>query len=643
MLRLGLVLLSAALLAPASAAAFDETSPLAVKGRADCMRPTGAPGEVMTSNHSGARFLHASRDGLVTGETVRLGGAVYSCAAADGRPNGAGVVAAAPETRGVYAAVREPGGTWGAAVAVAERDDWWSEEVAVAVSDRGDAIVVWTEVRVGDSGPGNSRVRVARRPPGGTFGAPEVLAGTPVDALTTGIAATGDAVVLWTTRERTRAPQRDAVMVATATGGAPFAPATRVGDLRRHSTASLAVAQDGHALVALADGEALLVAERAPGATFGAPARVGEARDPLGVQTSAALATGGAAAVAWSGAGLGGVGIITRAGPGAFAPSRTLVAGEPRITYDVYEGILGAIVPKPAGSWVYGGAAPRASLTGDGRALVSWTGPQADRGVTRRRAHLAAVPLDGRPVVSHTAGGALEDVQNVHGLVLADGTPAVVWTDDPVDAPIGYRLRLAADGASAPAAAPPRVRVGSPASRMVKDNWLVLPVSCGSPCEVSGRVAGASNAGGVLRLDRAGSGRLWLEAYGAPIAPRRLGRVRIRLSVSARGGVQVAKRTLALRLVRPADPPPAPLRALRAVRRGDTIRVSWHVDRPVADIGIAVTGSTSPAWTVEPVVSTAIGAARTGQSSFSATLRGAKGVRWVTIRGIGAPVPIRVR
>jgi hypothetical protein len=326
MLRLGLVLLSAtALLGPASAGPtpFSTTVPITLDGRSECTRATGTPGEVMTSNPEGAQFVHASRDGLVTGERVELGGPLeFSCARAESRPNGAGVVAGAPQSEGVYVAVRAPGRTWGALVQLASDDDEWvDDDVSVGVSDRGDAIVVWNEVRVTAQGTRLNRVRASRRPAGGSFGAPEVLSRQRHPALMAAIAANGDAVVLWTTAVPNHLPLRQTVHVALAQSGGAFAPAVNVGELRPPSTPALAMGADGHALVAFGGKTSLLVAERAPGQPFGALAPVPGADDPLGVQPTAALGAAGGAAVAWSGIGLGGIGIVTRTGPGAFLPA----------------------------------------------------------------------------------------------------------------------------------------------------------------------------------------------------------------------------------------------------------------------------------------------------------------------------------
>ncbi len=87
--------------------------------------------------------------------------------------------------------------------------------------------------------------------------------------------------------------------------------------LPSNATASLAVAPSGAALISFADREHVFAAERAPGGAFAAARPIATAHDPLGSRTTAAIDDAGAA-VAWSGAGLGGVSATTRSATGAF-------------------------------------------------------------------------------------------------------------------------------------------------------------------------------------------------------------------------------------------------------------------------------------------------------------------------------------
>ena len=151
----------------------------------------------------------------------------------------------------------------------------------------------------------------ARRPAGGAFGPPELLATTnQPDRVEVGIAGNGEAFVLIAAPVTDRPPMRVAVQVAIGAPGAAFA-LVPVGEARWRSRPALAVGPDGRALVTSTDGRSVLAVERPPGGAFGAPVAVGPAGgDLVGVVTSAALDASGAAVVAWRGVLQGGVWMI---------------------------------------------------------------------------------------------------------------------------------------------------------------------------------------------------------------------------------------------------------------------------------------------------------------------------------------------
>ena len=260
--------------------------------------------------------------------------------------------------------------------------------------------------------------------------------------MSAGITGDGEPIVVWS------APKTRAVWkVTAAVGGAT----TELGDVPWRSQPALAVAPDGHALATYADDRGLHVSERAPGGAFGAPVRVAAIRDPLGGRTRAQLAPDGRAVIATAGIALGGVRAVTREPGAAFSAPVTLAAADRTMSNDVF--LNGQSSLAPPGRWGFGGADITATLTADGRALVSWVG-------TTRAAILATL-AGGAPALQ-TFGGDLADASFARAVLLADGTPALVWGEAQTNS--AFRLRLAADGATGSSATPPDVRIGTPKS-----------------------------------------------------------------------------------------------------------------------------------------------------------------------------------
>ena len=374
------------------------------------------------------------------------------------------------------------------------------------------------------------RISAARRAPGAVFGAAEALTGTLSEApedLTAQLSTDGDAVVMWSLESGNvrSLPYEVSVEVASARAHGAFSAPTRLGRREWFSSPALAVAPDGRALVALADGTSLFVAERPPAGAFGAPVRVAAAADDFGVATSIAIGSAGDAAVAWRDLGHSAVSVVTRRAGGTFGAPVTVVPAVPLESFDPFywsETYSASILP--AGNNLAASNPVRTTLTPDGRAVLAWVGPRVQRGIVQQTARLATVPLGGGPAVSHTAGGVLENADAAFPLVLADGTPALAWTKS---YPGGdSRLHLALEGAQSGAEpSAPRVRVGAPTKTVLKsDDALTLSVTCSGPCLVRAQVVNAPRAGDTLELTRAGSGRLHLYAGPAPIAPRRRGR-----------------------------------------------------------------------------------------------------------------------
>jgi hypothetical protein len=97
--------------ATASAAPFGELPSTAVSGSATCLRATGAPGELVRSSPSGARFLNVTSAGATDAGGVVTGVASAECPRVAARPNGAGIVAKPAQGCGSRRASRvAPGG-----------------------------------------------------------------------------------------------------------------------------------------------------------------------------------------------------------------------------------------------------------------------------------------------------------------------------------------------------------------------------------------------------------------------------------------------------------------------------------------------------------------------------------------------------
>ncbi len=372
------LLICGVLAAPANAADLGELTPLSVRGSEDCGGPTGAPGELVVRTTTGVRFVTATRAGFQPGQALNLGKG-FACSVVKVRPSGAGVVVGQLDGR-IVAVVRDPGGAWGApltVVPITETSPTLS--VTADVSDRGDVIVAMKAFTVDVkalNAPPKSRFLVARRAPGGTFGAVEQI-GVPAVALGdihAGIAATGEAVVVTTLAARHRQPPFQVpVQARLAPSGQTFGAPVHIADTRVFSSPALAVAADGRALIAAASGASMVVAERAPGAGFGPATPVGSAGEGGLVSPFAGIAPDGAAAVAWTRLLPGDLQIVTRTVPGAFSPpvlASHIAAGFAADDDPFYlsESFFAAI--SPFGTFFSGGEDPL-TLTPDGHAVLA--------------------------------------------------------------------------------------------------------------------------------------------------------------------------------------------------------------------------------------------------------------------------------
>src|SRR5262249_19118736 len=159
------------------------------------------------------------------------------------------------------------------------------------------------------------------RPAGGAFGLPETLDDKGMLAFDSdveaGIGADGGAVALWGRTVASGRSARTTAMASIAAPGAPFGAPARVAPQIPRPT-PLAVAPDGRALAVVQDDDGVGVAERPPGGAFGPVTNVGPRSFGLN-PPAVALRGDGAALIAWGGDDeMTGVGAVRRPGPGAF-------------------------------------------------------------------------------------------------------------------------------------------------------------------------------------------------------------------------------------------------------------------------------------------------------------------------------------
>jgi hypothetical protein len=598
--------------------------------------PTGAPGEVAIGSTSGARFLQATRTGFVAAGEVKAGEG-FTCGGVISRPNGAGVIAGTQYYGDeVVAVVRDPGGTWSAPIAVAQRAGWNPDTVVGAVSDRGDVAVAWVEER--ERPEPAIRVRIAQRAPGQAFGPAKVVQTsngmTFPSSVDVAVTNTGEAVVTWTALDvsgkgEALASANVAVVAPDGTVGAP-----KTVEITRSGGTSLSVASDGRALLTYINSGHVTFIERAPGAAFGEPVKLARVTDPAGGVAITRLHDSGAAAIAWTGHLLGQVRIATRPGIGGFRPAVTVAEGrklpkdeDPFWRSDAFLALLGSDSPMDYSSIFFLDDA--LVLTEDGRALLGMTttaNPRAEVYVAR----MATVPLAGPAALGAGAGGEFDVPVLPQPLVLADGSPALSWISDVEEN--RFTLHLATENATRPAAGPaPRVRFGAPVKRVLAYNEaLRLPIRCSGPCSVRAHMVGNQGSDGQTTLHRAGNGVVRVHPGVNPITNKRAGgTVRIRVSYGAPGTVTPQTQTITVR-VRLANTPLPRIVDLKAVRRGERVRVTWRMRNAPRLAAIIVTGSRDRddkgnPHVLEPVV------IERSQKSYRVDLP-ADRVRYVTLR-----------
>jgi hypothetical protein len=681
------------LAAPAGAAGQSwAESPALGLGRsavATCLRPAGPVRAALLgplSRSSTATDLIAPAAG---GPTL-LGrvalGWLDDCPAVAGEPGGNVLVAGAARVgrgrrgprpaRAVRAAAAGPDGSFAAPQELARVPADVGVTLAAAVSSRGDALVAWIE-QTPVLGPAlalrgaRTRLLVARRAPGGAFGAPETVVpeqrlplGTGRLPLAAGLDAAGRATVAWGLPRA--APSRTSgladLQAASALPGQPFGPAQRLDDafLDEDEDLSLAVAGDGRALVAhrgLPGG--IEVFERPPGIDPFALAAHFDEGGPPGAQPAVALGAGGAAVVAWrSGAPAfrGAVRASLRAGPGPFPAPVEVAAATGGQVLSLRAASFSAELPRrPEPPVDPDGGRVRALLGGDDRVTLSWVGPRQGGGFDRPpAAHVATGSLSaglGAPVVP---GGPARAADGAAPLL--DGAAlGLLWTDNRTEGPgargleaaVGRgRLHLAREPAApAPEPSPPSLTVTADRQELHWGQPLRLGVICDRPCDLRAVVlrprGSVPIAVGTASLARPGRTALRVRpGSGEHIAPRGGGRVRVRVLATVPGGTLPATARLRVAVGRRPVPPLLAPFAVRARRTaaGD-VRVTWRTAARADRVNFVVEGrrrrATRSAGPADIV--------RGGRKRFRARLTGpaAPRVRWVVVRAVHRDPPFR--
>ena len=609
-------MLSTLLAAGALALAAPATGPLGelpvhtTTHGAACLRATGTPGELIRKTPSTFALLTAGPSGVAT--SANLLAHADGCPVTAARANGAGVIAyttSSEATDDVRAFLRDPGGRWadaGIVMPVTQTDDAGSgalvlnsagPTVASAIAPGGRALVAGSMLS-GPAATPTAAVDVAWRAPGGGFAPAQTLAsarttGTVAPSVLAGMSAAGEAVVAWSLQP-TDATKPRTLWVAIAPAGGPFGAPVQVGELRQSSPFSLAVADDGRALLAFASGDDVRVAERSPGGAFAAATVVGRADDPFVVLPAAALRADGAAVVVWTELLRGRASEVTRDAPGPFGAPQPLAPPVPLELhgFDVYLSFIATLFGV-AGEVGLGGdvpddqtaANPRATYGPDGRPLITWGGYAERDGV-----HWPA-PQVSSAAGTQVLGSELRDVGSMTPLVTADGRVAAAWTDND-DAGRSGRVHVAVQGVPIPAdPRAPHVTVRGPRSHVLdKSSRLSLRVTCDAACDVRVQVADSLDATGTLTLSHAGHSELVLEPTIKPIAPLRTGPVRLLVRSGAPGAGHAREQTTTLRLRRRPGSPVPVVHDLVARRSGSRVIVTFRTAPEAAGDQLWVVG-----------------------------------------------------
>lgn len=606
------------LAAPALAARWGERPFTPTRGNsgATCLRSAGPNGQIAVTGPLHRRsldidFLRATPAGLRRDGHARIPPPDFDCPAVAAGADGTAVVASfsflAP--RGVpkvAAAVRDAGGHFGRARTVS-RGFSFATDVLAAAGAGGDVAVAWVE-----QNGRRTKLKVARRHPTGSFGAPVTIAtfsGKGDNALepraAIAVDGAGTTTVTWLVGRFTRS----SLFVTSATRNGPFRHARRIARrLFEVYDPELDVTPSGRALITVDSVGPIRLFERH--AAAGAFRHSRTIRGPHGGimdGSSTSLKDDGTALVAWQfeTRHTYGVRSSTRVPGGGFRAPETL-ASEHIGSEGFIGGISSVISGGPRLPDDFDAGALNTALGSDGRALVTWSTDTRTRG--------GDVPNAAEAVVGSTSGGfdrpavfrsPCRGVENETAAALGTGGVATVFDDDafrveqggfPVPVRAG-RVHLALPGlASPPQAAPPRVHlsVKRPRKPLGFEKPLRARVRCSAACDVRLFVPskrGFPRALGWVTLGHAGTRTARVDpSLANNVVPRHARHVRVVAHACPRGGKRFSSASRRVR-VRSAKPPRLPrLRGVKAVRSGPKVIVVWHTRRPARDVEFYVEG-----------------------------------------------------
>jgi hypothetical protein len=695
--RLTLALAAVVLALPGTAAAATYAAP--DNGVATCLRPTGNPGELVSfgrGTEKGVSFDVLAADPSTVTRTADIDvGPTYTCAetASGGGVTVVASAAVSPASRstGIKIAVREGSGGFTTPVTLADTPeaDFGTYAPAVAVGTAGDAVVAWTELRgLVEERDTEFRVVMARRAPGGTFGAPQQVtpwqeSGYDGSEIAAGVDGLGTATIAWA-RPLPGGPrftQAAVVEVATVAKGAAGGAVQRLtGRLSEQVEISAGVSPDGHALVAWTSLDGISFAERAPANagfgpatalvdTFEAPARAPEQARP-----DVSVAGDGAAVVTWAtvtGDGSrSGIEAAWRRGGGAFSAAVEVWSAP---TYRAPDAALDAF-PRPqpevraagssggtihtggGGSFyfgvdsgeftysVYDVEVPRAALSDAGTITLTWTGREPHDDGSRGEAWVATGSVNDAAL--GTPRKLSGECRSAVGAIplRASPTTLVAWSDNATSGFIDYhetsighgRIHVARPSDARPAATKKaKIDVSAPRGLQTVyfDQPVPISVRCDGPCDLRvwaperlAATGGALQSGGRTKLKLVGSTESHLAPKGRGGGPVK---VKVRACDPVSGTV-VDEASVTVRLARHTLPKYVPARDVRTRRSGNKVIVTWRTAGPATRHSFAVVGQTRrDPQSFEDFVD---GAGVDGKSkqSFRAVLRG-KGIRWVQV------------
>jgi hypothetical protein len=306
---------------------------------------------------------------------------------------------------------------------------------------------------------------------------------------------------------------------------------------------------------------------------------------------------------------------LRRDGPGRFqAPEKVGPRPEDPFDTDAPDEDTRGTPSDPEGGYLQAAFAP------DGRPVLTWSPSRTTGLLTWAGADVTT--FDG---AVQTLGGPLRDADSITPVILADGTPAVAWSDV---APGGDpHLHLAIAGATeTPDPPSPRIQLG----RVTQiRGGLELPFRCSAPCDVRATVRGGSGGKGSLRA--AGSGRLRIEPVGEGIVLVRPDSVPVQVLTGASGARTAGRVKLTARLRVSRTPR---VIGLKAVRRGTYVVITWHGDRLRSKTSVVAMSSRTRARVDNPVGKVVHGK---GQRRFRVVVDPLDGERYIQLYLVNEP------